>query len=452
MAKRTTGLRFQSPAGVRPQTVPVGKRQRLRIERLSHDGRGIAFLDGRTWFVSGALPDEEVDVRVLSSRSKIVEARAERWFSSHPERRALACRHAAQCGGCSVQHLAAEQQLQLKQQALAEQLNRAGLKPQTWAAPLSGPEWGYRRRARLAVRWDVNNHRLNMGFRAAASQDIIPIHECPVLVPELQRLLDPLHHLLATLERPKALGHLELFSGTECAVLVRLTAAVPEADQSRWLQFARDQQVQLWFQTATGEPELILGQPTLGYALQQWDLVLGYRPGDFVQVNAWVNERMVAQALDWLAVQPDESVLDLFCGLGNFALPLARQTRAVCGVEGVANMVEQARTNAVQNGLPWVDIRQADLANPEWSGPLQLGRGNLAAVLLDPPREGALAVVQQLGSLGAQRILYVSCNPATLARDAAALQAQGYCLKRVGILDMFPQTAHVEAMALFERT
>jgi len=448
MAKRTSTLRFQSTAGERSVGVPVGKRQKLRIERLSHDGRGIAFLEGRTWFVSGALPGEEVEVRVLSSRAKVVEARAERWLSAHPERRELLCRHAGQCGGCTLQHLPAAQQVSLKQQALAEQLSRAGITPVQWAEPLCGPEWGYRRRARLAVRWDLKTRQLSVGFRAAASQDIVSIQECPVLVPSLQRLLEPLQSLLMTLSSPRAIGHLELFSGTTDALLVRTTAPLAEADRQALLAFAEQQTIQLWLQAET-LPELLSSSQPLGYALEQWQLLLGYRPGDFIQVNAAINQAMIAQALDWLAVQPGESVLDLFCGLGNFALPLARQGAKVLGLEGIDSMVQQARTNAEQMGMADVQFQRADLADPEvWTLPSLSVKAT--AVLLDPPRDGALEVVSHLKASGARRILYVSCNPATLARDAAVLGRQGYALKRAGVLDMFPQTAHVEAMALFE--
>lgn len=449
MAKRTSGLRFQSTSGTPAKTVPVGKRQRLQIERLSHDGRGIAFLGEATWFVINALPGEEVEARVLSARAKVVDARAERWFSQHPDRQTPACAHADRCGGCTVQHLSAAQQLQLKQQVLTEQLQRAGLAPESWAAPLSGPAWAYRRRARLAMRWDHQAQQMRLGFRAAASQDIVSIQECPVLVQDLQALIKPLQELLGSLERPKALGHLELFSGNEPALLLRLTAPLTESDQNRWQTFAQTHQAQLWIQ-AQGEPSLVCATQPLSYALPEWNLQLNCRPCDFVQVNAWVNEAMIKQALDWLALDSEAFVLDLFCGLGNFSLPLARQGANVLGIEGVAPMVEQASNNAEHNQLAKVHFQQADLNNPE-----ELTRlftlHQPDAVLLDPPREGAYAVVSQFKGLNARHVLYVSCNPSTLARDAVQLQQAGYRLKRAGVLDMFPQTAHVEAMALFER-
>ena len=448
MAKQERGLRFQPAGGTKAAQVPAGKKQRLNIERLANDGRGIAFIEGRTWFVSGALAGEEVEARVLGAHGKIVEARTERVFKASDIRRQAPCAHAGKCGGCSVQHLPHEEQLALKQRMLAEQLSRvAGVEPQEWAAPLTGPEFGYRRRARIAVRWDARAKRLDVGFRAAGSQDIVAIDHCLVLVQALQPIMTGLPAMLRQLGSPKALGHVELFSGLAIAVLLRHMAPLSEADMKVLQEFCITHNAQLWLH-GDGEPQPVdLSQP-LGYRLEEWDLGLAYRPGDFVQVNAGVNEAMVAQAIKWLAPQADERILDLFCGRGNFALPLARQVREVVAVEGVATMVERAAQNAVSNNLHNAAFFQADLSQPlvdaAWA------KEGFCAVLLDPPRAGAYEVVRKLSGLGAKRLVYVSCNPATLARDTVELMKQGYRLKRAGILDMFPQTAHVEAMALFE--
>ena len=448
MAKRDTGLRFQPAGGSKAVAVPTGKKQRLHIERLANDGRGIAFVDGRTWFVAGALADEDVEARVLGARSQVVEARAERIFTSSAQRRVAPCAHAGQCGGCTLQHLPHSEQLALKQRTLAEQLLRvAAAAPEEWALPLVGPEFGYRRRARIAVRWDVKSKHLAVGFRAAASQDIVAIADCPVLVQPLQTLLSALPEVLRGLRKPQALGHVEIFSGTAMALLVRHTAPLGDEDVARLQHFCQAQNAQLWLQ-GEGDPQPQQADAELGYRLESWGLQLAYRPGDFVQVNGPVNEAMIAQALDWLAPQAGERVLDLFCGLGNFALPLAQRVAEVVAVEGVATMVARAQQNARSNGLENLHFYQADLSNPLDGAWMQKG---FSAVLLDPPRDGAFAVVKQIAALGAERVLYVSCNPATLARDTAELLKQGYRLKRAGILDMFPQTAHVEAMALFER-
>ena len=271
MAKRSGALRFQPSGGERKPQVPVGKKQTLVIERLAHDGRGIAFVDGRTWFVSGALPGERVEARVLGARAQIVESRCERVLEASPQRRHEPCPHARLCGGCTLQHAAAADQLELKQRTLGEQLARvAGLEPQTWVAPLSGPEFGYRRRARLAVRWDAKAARLAVGFRAAASQQIVPIEQCPVLVQPLQTLLPHLLAVLHKLTRPQAIGHIELFSGTAEAVLVRHTAALAADDLTQLQAFAHQQGAQLWLQ---GEPAPLEAAP-LGYRLEPWKLEL----------------------------------------------------------------------------------------------------------------------------------------------------------------------------------
>ena len=448
MAQLERGLRFQPAGGTKAAQVPAGKKQRLNIERLANDGRGIAFIEGRTWFVSGALAGEEVEARVLGAHGKVVEARTERVFKASEIRRQAPCAHAGKCGGCSVQHLPHEEQLALKQRMLAEQLSRvAGVEPQEWAAPLTGPEFGYRRRARIAVRWDARAKRLDVGFRAAGSQDIVAIDHCLVLVQALQPIMTGLPAMLRQLGNPKALGHVELFSGSAIAVLLRHMAPLNDTDMKVLQDFCITHNAQLWLQ-GEGEPQPVDLTRALGYRLETWGLKLAYRPGDFVQVNAGVNEAMVAQAIKWLAPQADERILDLFCGLGNFALPLAQKAREVVAVEGVATMVERAAQNAVSNSLHNAVFFQADLSQPlvdaTWA------KAGFNAVLLDPPRDGAYEVVRKLSGLGAKRLVYVSCNPATLARDTVELMKQGYRLKRAAILDMFPQTAHVEAMALFE--
>jgi 23S rRNA (uracil1939-C5)-methyltransferase len=448
MAKRDSGLRFQPSGGTRTAQVPTGKKQRLTIERLSNDGRGVGFVDGRTWFVAGSLAGEEVEARVLGAHGKVVEARTERVFQASDLRRPAPCPHFGRCGGCSVQQMPHAEQLALKQRMLAEQLSRvAGVEPEEWAAPLTGDEYAYRRRARIAVRWDAKAKHLNVGFRAASSQDIIAIDQCLVLVQALQPIMTALPAMLRTLSKPQALGHVELFSGSANAVLLRHTAPLAEKDLTTLKVFCETHDAQLWLH-GEGEPQPVDPSAQLGYLLEPWNLQLAYRPGDFVQVNAQVNIAMIQQALAWLAPRPDERVLDLFCGLGNFALPLAQRVREVVAVEGVDTMVQRATGNALSNDLQNVKFYRADLSQPldkaAW-----LAEG-FNAVLLDPPRDGAFEVVGKLKSLGAERLVYVSCNPATLARDTVELKRQGYRLKRAGILDMFPQTAHVEAMALFE--
>src|ERR1700712_3191221 len=436
MAKRDTGLRFQPSGGTRTTQVPTGKKQRLKIERLSNDGRGIGFVEGRTWFVAGSLAGEEVEARVLGAHGKVVEARTERVFQASPLRRPAPCPHFGRCGGCSVQQMPREEQLALKQRMLAEQLSR-----------IAGDEYAYRRRARIAVRWDARGKHLEVGFRAASSQDIIGIDQCPVLVQALQPIMSALPSMLRSLSKPQALGHVELFSGSAEAVLLRHTAPLADKDLAILQAFCATFEAQLWLH-GEGEPQPVDPSAQLGYHLQPWNLQLAYRPGDFVQVNAQVNTAMIEQALVWLAPRPDERVLDLFCGLGNFALPLAQIGREVVAVGGVETMVQRAAGNAVRNDLHNVKFYQADLSQPLDKAPW-VAEG-FRAVLLDPPRDGALEVVGKLRSLGAERVLYVSCNPATLERDAVESIKQVYQLNRAVIHDMCPQQSHVEAIPLFE--
>jgi 23S rRNA (uracil1939-C5)-methyltransferase len=449
MARRSGGLRFQPSGGTRKVAVPTGKKQLLNIERMADDGRGIGFVEGRTWFVSGALPGEEVQARVLASRGQIVDARTEQVTAASALRQDEPCPWARRCGGCTLQHLGAEEQLLLKQRTLADQLLRQGqLVPQRWAEPLTGPAFGYRRRARIAVRWNDALGRLEVGFRESSSQAIVGVDDCIVLVPPLRPLLNALPGVLGALEQPRAIGHVELFQGDAAAVLVRHTRPLSTPDLVRLQAFCATHAAQLWLQ-GSGAPTAYDPAALLTYSLPAWALTLEYRPGDFIQVNAAVNEAMVVQALDWLGPLAGKQVLDLFSGLGNFSLPMAREAAQVVGVEGAQDMVARANGNARRNGIDNAHFFQADLSKPLVDVPW--GQQAYDIVVLDPPREGALEIVRQAAAWSAERVLYVSCNPATLARDAAELIAHDYKMVRAGVMDMFPQTAHVEAMALFER-
>lgn len=441
-------LRFQTAGAVR-STMQIGKKQVLQIERLSHDGRGIAFLDGRTWFVSGALPGEQVQAQVLAARSKIVEAQTVAVQTASPERITPECQWAGQCGGCTLQHVSHAQQIELKHANLVEQLTREGVMPKAWAEPLVGPVFTYRRRTRVSVRYNVKQKHVQVGFRGLASNDIVEVAACVILVKELQPVFAGLSALFNGFQQPQALGHVELFSGNNNALLLRHTQVLHEADLEKLRAYCAEHQVQLWLQ-GIGAPQADQAEQSLSYDLPQFGLQIAYQPGDFVQVNAQMNEAMIAQALEWLAPQTDERVLDLFCGLGNFALPLAQQVKEVVAVEGVESMLERARHNASIHQLDNVQFFHSDLTQPlhekEWA------KKGFAAALIDPPREGAQVVVERLAKLKVPRILYVSCNPATLARDAALLIGRGYRLQKAGVLDMFAQTGHTEAMALFVKS
>lgn len=427
----------------------VGQRIELELERLTHDGRGIGRWQGRTVFVESGLPGEQVVARVIRARSKLIEARLERLILTSPDRQSATCQHIELCGGCSLQHMPQQTQLHIKQQALAQQLEHfAGLQPEHWMPALSGSEYGYRQRTRLSVRWDIQTRQLQVGFRQRASKALVEVTQCPVLTPSLERMLQALPAELQQLQGRTQLGHIELVGGAQPSMIVRHLQPLSADDIQRLQTIAQRHDMVCYLQSGD---EAILhnlagSSAQLAYRLRDQQLDFHFAVGDFIQVNAEINQQMVNQALDWLAVQPGERVLDLFCGVGNFSLPLAQAGAVVTGVEGSAEMVERAAANARLNALEQAHFFQADLSNslePEWL------KTEYQAALLDPPRDGAAEITAMLARKRVQRILYVSCNPATLARDAGILSAAGYRLMQVGVMDMFPQTAHVEAMALF---
>lgn len=426
----------------------IGQRIELTLERLTHDGRGIGRWQGRTVFAEGGLPGETVDSRVVRARSKLIETRVSRVLEASPERLQPACPHFALCGGCSLQHMPRQTQLEIKQQALAQQLRHfAGLQPERWMPALTGADYGYRQRTRLSMRWDRQAQRLVVGYRQRASNELVELAQCPVLVPVLDGVLRQLPTLLQQLDARAGLGHIELIAGEHPSMVVRHMQPLSAADIDRLHGLAAAHGLVCRLQPEAAGPAQALqaDAPEPAYRLAEQQLTFRFAAGDFTQVNAEINQQMVNQALDWLALQPGERVLDLFCGVGNFALPMACMGALVTGVEGSAEMVERAGSNARLNELTNAHFFQADLSKPDalkWQDDYQ-------AALLDPPRDGAAELVAVLARRKLRRILYVSCNPATLARDAGILAEAGYRLVQAGVMDMFPQTAHVEAMALF---
>lgn len=435
-----------------------------QITKLSHEGRGIAKHHGKTQFVEGALVGETVRAQYLSQGSRYDELKCLEVMVAAPERVAPACAHFERCGGCSMQHLAEAEQLRFKQATLAEQLEHfGGIQPERWLAAITASAYGYRRRARLGVRYLARSKRMVLGFREKRSKQLCDIHECPILDPRIGKKLSPLRELLEGMANPQAITHVELAAGDDSLAMVfRHVEALPEQDYQRLREFARGQsqdaeELAIYLQPDNGGhlnklwPQM--GADRLYYHLpiaeRASPLRLAFHPRDFTQVNAQVNQKMMAQALEWLDVQAHERVLDLFCGLGNFSLPLALSAAELVGVEGSENMVARAKENAAENGLMntqfCVENLQADFSKAKWA------KQGFDKILIDPPRSGALDVVQYLSKFKAKKVVYVSCNPATLARDAGQLIAAGYRLSKAGMMDMFAQTSHLEAIALFER-
>lgn len=427
----------------------------MTVERLSHDGRGISRWQGKTLFVEGALPGELVDARLVHEQGRYAEAVADNIIEAAPERVVPPCIYYDRCGGCQFQHLAPEHQLQAKQTALLEQFQRtAGLAPERLLTPIESVSQGYRSRARMGV-WYPRAGGVTLGFRQRRSRELVDVAHCLVLEPAIDRLLMPLKDWLSKLQSREAISHIELIAAREGpAAVLRQLKPLTDSDLLALAQLEKGEGAQLWLQDSSEGPLKTLSgevcDPRLSYRLAEFDLELGFHPQDFTQVNARVNEAMIAQAMALLKPTPEDRVLDLFCGIGNFTLALARFAGQVVGVEAVESMVLRGRENARLQGLANLDFIAADLTQLTGSA-LAKRVGKVSALLLDPPREGAREILAGIGQLAPERLVYVSCNPATLARDAGLLAEQGYRLEAAGVLDMFPHTAHVESMALFRR-
>ncbi|TVP43300.1 MAG: 23S rRNA (uracil(1939)-C(5))-methyltransferase RlmD [Halomonas sp.] len=425
----------------------------LVIERLAHDGRGVAHAaNGKTVFVDQALPGEQVEVAVHLTRKRFDEAHIKTLMTTSEQRVTPPCAHFGHCGGCDLQHLNVDAQRTHKREVVRDLFARQGI---TLAeiGSIQGSEQGYRRRARLGVKVDGQGNT-RLGFRAPHSHRLVDIERCPVLLESLQRLLAPLRELLASLEAPRLVGHIELLA-TEATqvVLVRQLKAHGQ-DAERWETFAQQQQVALGTWLGREAPVLHWhGAPPVledTLALEGVPpLTLNFEPGDFLQVNAQVNQQMIAQVLAWLAPAPGHQLLDLFAGIGNFSLPMAAAGAAVHAVEGNPTMVERIGTNAERNQLT-ITGQQADLNDPDSVKALLKAHHNIDALVLDPPRNGGEVICQALAHHPVPLVVYISCDPATLARDAAHLVHAGYKIKQVAVADMFLHTAHMETLVLFE--
>jgi 23S rRNA (uracil1939-C5)-methyltransferase len=421
---------------------------------LSHEAHGVARLDGKAVFVTDALPGERVMLKRVRRHRNFDEAVLESVIEASPDRVAPPCPHYGTCGGCALQHLAPAAQLTFKQGQLLENLARlGGVEPQRILDPLVGPVWGYRRRARLGIKHVPRKGRVLVGFRERSAPYVADLHECRVLAPPLGLLIDPLAELVSGLSIVTRVPQAEVAAADNgCALVLRVLDPPSEADLARMREWERTHSVRLYLQPggpATVAP-LTPGQAPLGYALPEFEVTLEFEPTDFIQVNGALNQAMVSRAIGFLDPGPGERVLDLFCGLGNFSLPLARRAGEVVGVEGEAGLVARAVHNATRQGFANVSYLTVDLAAPALDAPWATRQYD--RVLLDPPRAGAREVLPVVGASGAGRVVYISCHPGSLARDAGILvRDHGFQLVAAGVMDMFPHTTHVEAMAVFER-
>ena len=428
------------------------------VESLTLEGRGVAHVDGKATFIGRALPGEDVRFVYRDQRRHFDLGDAVAVDTPSPERIEPGCPHFHVCGGCAMQHLAPQAQVAHKQQALLDQLSRiARVEPDEVLAPLTGPIWGYRRMARLGVRYVRKQGRALVGFRELGSARIADIDTCPVLDPRVGEKLPAIAELIGAMDARRDLPQIEVGCGdTHCALAFRNMVPLTEADRARLDAFADEHGFAVFLQPGgpeTPEP-LVVGERDVypRYRLNEFDVEIRFSPLDFAQVNADINQRMVRQALDWLAVQPGDRVLDLFAGLGNFSLPLARQAGSsgmVTAVEVDKAMVERGVACAASNGIENTRHVVGDLFEPD------AGHGwmneSFDRVLLDPPRAGAEAMMPVIARMKPARVVYVSCHPGSLARDVGRLvNDHGWRLLAAGVMDMFPHTAHVESMAVLE--
>ncbi|TAK43441.1 MAG: 23S rRNA (uracil(1939)-C(5))-methyltransferase RlmD [Betaproteobacteria bacterium] len=424
----------------------------LAVLALDADGRGVARNpDGKVVFVEGALAGEIVEARLVRSRRSFDLMRATAVLQESSGRRAPRCAYFGVCGGCATQHADARTQVAAKQRGLEDCLQRIGkVEPGCILAPIHGEEWGYRRRARLSVRYLVGKGVAMVGFRERRSTFVADMDTCEVLPPRVAALIPGLRPLVASLSIRDRLPQIEVAVGDDAVALVfRHLLPLTAADEAALRDFAQQTGVRVWLQPGgpdSAHPFAPESGPALHYTLPEFGVRIEFRPTDFTQVNHGVNRLLVARAVRLLDPQPGERIADLFCGLGNFALPMARGGAQVTGFEGSAGLAERARQNAALNGLD-VRFESADLARHG------IGAfGPFDKLLLDPPREGAVELIKALPPGWPRRIVYVSCDPATLARDAGVLvHVQGFALSAAGVVNMFPHTAHVESIALFER-
>jgi 23S rRNA (uracil1939-C5)-methyltransferase len=427
--------------------------ERVGVESLAHDGRGVAHIGGKAVFIDGALPGESVAIDYLATHRNYDEARVRTVHEPSLHRIEPKCPHFGVCGGCSLQHLKAGEQILAKQQVLLDNLNRIGrVTPDEVLPPLRGPVWGYRGKARLGIKDVVKKERVLVGFREKRGSYVADLRRCEVLHPSVGERIPVLAGLITGLKARARIPQVEVaVSDSVTALVFRHLDALAEADLERLKAFARDQDFHVYLQPDGPDSVRPLwpADATLSYTLPAEGVELKFGPTDFTQINTAINRLMVERVMQLLEPGGSHRVLDLFCGLGNFTLPLARHAGEVVGIEGDAGLVARARDNAVRNGIDNAAFHVADLAVTQneapWAGQ------TYERILLDPPRSGAAVVLDVVGNIRPDRVVYVSCHPGSLARDAARLVEDfGYRLLAAGVMDMFPHTAHVESIALFE--
>lgn len=434
-------VRHQSKLNSNAET--TSKLVRLSIHDMTHDGRGVAKLDGKTVFVTGALMDEVVDAQIVHQKSQYFEAKSVSVIEPSQHRIVPACAHFSVCGGCQLQHLSVDNQVAFKQNQLVRSLVKAGINTDKteWHSPLTGEAWQYRRRARWAL-----NRQGELCFRSVGGKYLVAIQACPQLSNPLSHFFNKLRAALTHLPR-NGIEEIECLAIGDLVLVLHTNQLWRDHQLSHWRNWCDKEGVSgLGLQTAERGKPLNLIKPThLHYSLNE--LAFSFSPDQFVQTHANVNQQMVSLAKDWLAAGADDQVLELFCGMGNFSLPIAQSAGSLLGLELNEQSVVTAKANAVANGVENTTFAQVDLFAPDWRPP-----ANLAHVLLDPPWDGAQVVCERVAKQKSiKRVVYVSCHPATMTRDMAVLQKAGFKLSKMALIDQFPQSYHVEAIALLVR-
>ncbi|REL30542.1 23S rRNA (uracil(1939)-C(5))-methyltransferase RlmD [Thalassotalea euphylliae] len=470
---------FQAPKSSARNQKLLGQVIKLTIDRLDVNGIGVGRYQKKPVFVANTLVGEHVQAKVIETNSKFIKAKVVKVAHLNNQRQNPVCEHYYVCGGCDLQHLSHQGQLTFKQQKVTELFARQGLTALPWQPAVTGRDWHYRRKARIGVQYNKLGEA-TLGFRQKESNTLVPIKYCHVLSKPLASINTALANVLEELAEPKSIGHIEVIQAKQTRLVIRQLRKLSAHAKTVWQQAAKQHHWQVSFDYGDEDSDLSALEETenqpLSYELdclidrsidssidgslgspdkgsdQNSDnksITIKFAPNDFIQVNDEVNQLMVKQALNWLELAADDVVLDLFCGLGNFSLPMAKQVAKVVGVEGVQAMVDSAAANAGRNQITNAAFYQLDL-NSDWQDQAWQAH-QFNKVLLDPARAGALEACEQLATIEAKCILYVSCDPQTLARDAKVLSEQSYQVKKIGLIDMFNHTKHVETMVLFER-
>lgn len=436
----------------KPNTKNVGKTLSVTTHSINASGVAIARYQNKPVFIEGALDEETVEIKLVEQKSKYSRAKLLAISKASPNRVQPICEHFKLCGGCDIQHLHTNQHMVFKQKNVADLFSRVGFENLPWQSAITSQPWHYRRKARIGVQYNKKGEAI-IGFRQKGTNQLVAIKECHVLTPNLSKVFLVFKDICAQLSLSQSIGHIEVIESNVICVVIRQLKSLNNADLQLWQQVAIKYKWNIIIDDGNTLKPLCDTQNILPLtydlvdesASKAWNI--GFNADDFIQVNHDVNQKMVAQAIQWLALEPQDTVLDLFCGLGNFTLPIAHRVQKVVGVEGLQSMVDKAQNNAESNGLNNCEFYQTNLndtwLNQPWT------KYKYSKVLLDPARAGAKEALVQVVDLGVSHIAYVSCDASTLARDAQYLCEQGYKIEKISVMDMFSQTKHIETMVLF---